>query len=75
MNKIQSDVNSWIREIKKVTELNRDPSSGTAIQEVNFWLSMETALEGIDEKLKSDEIGMLLLLLLFFFKKKNFIIL
>jgi len=69
LNKIQSDVYSWIKEIRKVTELNHDLSSGTAIQEVNFWLSMEIALEAIDEKLKSDEIGII------FFLKKNFYVL
>ncbi|CAI2172645.1 16667_t:CDS:10, partial [Funneliformis geosporum] len=63
LNKLQGDVNGWIKEIKKVTELTRDPSSGTAIQEINFWLSMETALEGIDEQLKSDEIELTLSIL------------
>ncbi|RUP48413.1 dynein heavy chain [Jimgerdemannia flammicorona] len=55
-NKLQSDVNGWIKEIQKVTKLTRDPTTGTAIQEVNFWLSMERALEKIDEQLRSDEI-------------------
>lgn len=66
LNKLQGDVNGWIKEIKKVTKLSRDPASGTAIQEINFWLSMEKALEGIDEQLKGDHIG----LNIFFFKKK-----
>ncbi|KAL1922601.1 uncharacterized protein VTP21DRAFT_10140 [Calcarisporiella thermophila] len=56
LNKLQGDVNGWIKEIQKVTKLSRDPASGTAIQEVNFWLSMERALEKIEEQLKSDEI-------------------
>ncbi|CAG8791988.1 1810_t:CDS:2, partial [Cetraspora pellucida] len=56
LNKLQSDVNGWIKEIQKVTKLSRDPASGTAMQEINFWLSMETALEGVDEQLKSDQI-------------------
>lgn len=38
--------------------MSRDPASGTAIQEINFWLSMERALEKIDEQLKSDQISM-----------------
>jgi dynein heavy chain 1 len=59
LNKLQGDVNGWIKEIKKVTTLNRDPESGTAIQEINFWLSMEKALEGIDEQLKGDHISMI----------------
>lgn len=57
LNKLQSDVNGWIKEIQKVTKMSRDPASGTAIQEINFWLSMERALEKIDEQLKSDQIS------------------
>ncbi|RUS15357.1 dynein heavy chain, N-terminal region 1-domain-containing protein, partial [Endogone sp. FLAS-F59071] len=56
LNKLQGDVNGWIKEIQKVTKLSRDPTTGTAIQEVNFWLSMERALEKIDEQLRSDQI-------------------
>ena len=68
LNRLQGDVNGWIKEIKKVTKLNRDPASGTAIQEINFWLSMEKALEGIDEKLKGDHIGMFLFLKKIFYR-------
>ncbi|KAI8967648.1 dynein heavy chain [Mycotypha africana] len=60
LNKLQSDVNGWIKEIQKVTKMSRDPASGTAIQEINFWLSMERALEKIDEQLKSDHITLTL---------------
>ncbi|KAF9586482.1 hypothetical protein BGW38_004001 [Lunasporangiospora selenospora] len=56
LNKLQGDVNGWIKEIQKVTKLSRDPATGTATQEINFWLSMERALEKIDEQLKSDQI-------------------
>lgn len=56
LNKLQGEVNSWIKEVQNVTKLNRDVASGTASQEVNFWLSLEKALEGIDEQLKSDPI-------------------
>ncbi|KAI7869607.1 dynein heavy chain [Mucor mucedo] len=60
LNKLQGDVNGWIKEIQKVTKMSRDPASGTAIQEINFWLSMERALEKIDEQLKSDQITLTL---------------
>lgn len=60
LNRLQGDVNGWIKEIQKVTRLSRDPSSGQAIQEINFWLSMERALEAIDEQLKTDEINLTL---------------
>ena len=57
LNKLQNEVNHWIREVQKVTKLDRDPSSGTASQEINFWLNKEKALLHIDEMLKSPGIG------------------
>ncbi len=54
LNALQNNVNQWIRSVQSVTKLTRDVSSGTASQEINFWLSMERAIEGIDEQLKSD---------------------
>jgi dynein heavy chain 1 len=60
LNKLQADVNSWIKEIQAVTKLSRDVSSGTASQEINFWLSMEHALEGIEAQLKGEEVTLAL---------------
>ncbi|WVQ73635.1 hypothetical protein IAR50_003215 [Cryptococcus sp. DSM 104548] len=60
LNKLQADVNSWIKEIQAVTKLNRDVSSGTASQEINFWLSMEHALEGIEAQLGGEEVTLAL---------------
>ncbi|KAJ1934541.1 dynein heavy chain, partial [Linderina pennispora] len=37
LNQLQGDVNGWIKEIQKVTKLDRDPASGTTSQEINFW--------------------------------------
>ncbi len=45
LNKIQNDVNSWIKDIQKVTLLTRDPSNGTTRQEIEFWLCMERSNE------------------------------
>ncbi|KAJ1653615.1 dynein heavy chain, partial [Coemansia sp. RSA 25] len=56
LNQLQGDVNGWIKEIQKVTKLDRDPGSGTTSQEINFWLSMERALDRIEDQLASDEI-------------------
>ncbi|KAH8923510.1 hypothetical protein BT69DRAFT_1319504 [Atractiella rhizophila] len=56
LNKLQGGVNGWIKEIQQVTKLNRDVSSGTASQEINFWLSLETALEGIQDQLEGEEV-------------------
>jgi dynein heavy chain 1 len=60
LNRLQSDVNTWIKEIQKVTKLSRDVSAGTASQEINFWLSMERALEGIEAQLAGDEVNLVL---------------
>jgi hypothetical protein len=50
----------WIKAIQAVTKLTRDVSSGTASQEINFWLSLERALEGIETQLRSDEVNMVM---------------
>ena len=55
LNQLQSTVNGWIKSIQSITLIpnSRDPSNSTATQEINFWLSMETALEGIELQLRS----------------------
>ncbi|KAH7328045.1 dynein heavy chain, N-terminal region 1-domain-containing protein [Stachybotrys elegans] len=66
LNRLQANVNSWIKSIQGTTKLTKDPSSSanqefsTASQEVKFWLSMESALENIEAQLRSD--GVLLTL-------------
>lgn len=60
LNKLQADVNSWIKEIQTVTKLQRDVSSGNASQEINFWISMENELERIEGQLKGDEVSLAL---------------
>ncbi|PYH83869.1 hypothetical protein BO82DRAFT_305978 [Aspergillus uvarum CBS 121591] len=54
INSIQNNVNGWIRSIQTITKMSRDADSGSAAQEINFWLSMETALEGIEAQLRGD---------------------
>lgn len=60
LNALQSGVSRWIREIKKVTKLDRDPSTGTALQEISFWLNLERALNRILEKRESLEVTLTL---------------
>ncbi|EDR03828.1 uncharacterized protein LACBIDRAFT_331036 [Laccaria bicolor S238N-H82] len=62
LNSLHSHVNTWIKAIQAVTKLTRDVSSGTASQEINFWLimSLERALEGIEAQLRSEEVGMVM---------------
>lgn len=56
LNRLQADVNSWVKEIQKVTRMDRDPSQGSATQEISFWISMERALSNIEVMLRSDEV-------------------
>src|SRR5277367_782045 len=60
LNSIQGTVNSWIKSIQAITKMTRDPSSGTASQEINFWISLENALDSIDRQLKSDGVSLTL---------------
>ncbi|KAB8342928.1 hypothetical protein FH972_022525 [Carpinus fangiana] len=53
-NSLQSVVNGWTRSIQTITKTSRDVTSGTASQEIAFWLDMEKALEDIEEQLKRD---------------------
>eukprot|EP00731_Ephydatia_muelleri_P024350 Em0016g621a len=60
LNALQKDVAKWIKEIQKVTKLDRDASSGTALQEISFWLNLETALAKIQAKRDSAEVTLTL---------------
>ncbi|EIM91855.1 cytoplasmic dynein heavy chain 1 [Stereum hirsutum FP-91666 SS1] len=60
LNTLHSNVNTWIKSIQTVTKLNRDVASGTASQEINFWLSKERALENIENQLRSEEVNMVM---------------
>lgn len=53
LNDLQNTVNTWIKSIQAITKMSRDPDSGSAAQEINFWLSMESALENIEVQLRS----------------------
>ncbi|KAL5116500.1 dynein heavy chain [Pleosporales sp. CAS-2024a] len=53
LNGLQATVNGWIKAIQTITKTTRDASTGTAAQEINFWLSMENRLQDIDKQLRS----------------------
>lgn len=40
----------------KITKLDRDPSTGSALQEINFWVNLESNLLLVQEKRDSLEI-------------------
>jgi dynein heavy chain 1, cytosolic len=54
LNSLQNHVNGWIKSIQTITKMSRNPESETAAQEINFWLSLESALAAIEEQLRSD---------------------
>ncbi len=60
LNSVQKGLNDWKKAILSVTRLDRDVSSGDAMTEINFWLSMDAALNRIQAQLKSPEIGLYL---------------
>lgn len=58
LNALQSGVNGWIKEIQRVTKLERIdamPSNSETAQEISFWLELESELASIDRQLKSSE--------------------
>jgi dynein heavy chain 1 len=60
LNGLQSTVNGWIKSIQSITKHSRDPSSGSATQEINFWISMESRLEDIETQLRSEGVRLTL---------------
>ena len=59
-NRARDNGPSYYHLFLKVTKLDRDPSSGTALQEISFWLSLERALLRIQEKRENQEIQLTL---------------
>ncbi|EPR57558.1 dynein heavy chain [Toxoplasma gondii GT1] len=52
---LQNHVNRWIKDIQKVCRMQRDASTGSAAEEVNFWEGMERAILRVEEQLKTPE--------------------
>lgn len=53
LNNLQNHVNGWIKSIQTITKLSRDAECETAAQEINFWISMESALANVEGQLRS----------------------
>lgn len=58
LNDVQNTVNIWIKSIQAITKSSRDPEKGTAAQEINFWLAMESALEDVEAQLRTEGVQM-----------------
>ncbi|KAF2719116.1 hypothetical protein K431DRAFT_286998 [Polychaeton citri CBS 116435] len=53
LNRLQAMAIEWIRQIRDFTKSTDERPVGTATQERNFWLAMETAIESIESQLAS----------------------
>uniref|UniRef100_A0A7E4ZT92 Dynein heavy chain, cytoplasmic n=1 Tax=Panagrellus redivivus TaxID=6233 RepID=A0A7E4ZT92_PANRE len=60
LNQLSNTVTRWIQEIQKVTHLDRDAGSGTALQEVTFWMNMDRALRKLNDKVNSEPVQLTL---------------
>ena len=59
LDSLQNYSIKWIKEFKKVTQMDRDPASGTTLQEVTFWGNLERALHHIINDLRlTDEVAL-----------------
>ncbi|GAW79183.1 hypothetical protein PGO_021530 [Plasmodium gonderi] len=56
LNQLQKDVTKWIEEIQKLTRLNGDFKSGSALEEINFWIGYENALSQLENQLITPEV-------------------
>lgn len=62
-NSLTNHLNGWIKTIQTVTKLADDSECGSAAQEINFWLSLESALKRIEDELTSDGVQLTLAIL------------
>ncbi|ANB15358.1 dynein heavy chain [Sugiyamaella lignohabitans] len=53
LTSLQDIAKGWIKPIQVLIDATRDPKTGTAMQEVNFWLSKEIALRNLALFMKS----------------------
>ena len=60
LNSIQNHVNGWIKSIQALTKLSKEAECGSAAQEINFWLSLESALKHVEDELLTDGVQLTL---------------
>lgn len=57
LNELTKTVNSWIRSINSITSLDRIPSDESSLHdEIQFWKSLETALDSLAEQIDQPEV-------------------
>lgn len=60
VNQLHSGMNEWVRAVQAVTRLDHSAAAGSTAQEMNFWASLEHALEDVDAQLHSPEVALTL---------------
>ncbi len=60
LNDLQNTVSAWIKSIQAITKMSRDPESGSATQEINYWLSLESALKSVEAQTRNDGVQLTL---------------
>jgi len=63
ITRLQRCVDQWYRDIRKVTTLDHEPQNGSALQEINFWLSLERSLAHIKQQKSKPEVEVTLKIL------------
>ena len=56
IKRLEKVVTQWIRDIRKITQMNNDITAGSGQQEINFWISIERSLENIQEQLTDERV-------------------
>ena len=56
INNIAQTVQKWIDDVTTVTKVNYDLNSGTTLQEMNYWSSLERSLNLIEQQMKLPEV-------------------
>lgn len=56
--RLEVNIIQWLKDIRKVTQMEHITASGTASQEINFWAQMEQSLGLVKDQLNSEEVQM-----------------
>ncbi|KAG0688549.1 hypothetical protein C6P40_000845 [Pichia californica] len=63
LNSLQSLVNTWVKQIKNIIQLDHNPTDGTIQDEIIFWNEKENVLSSIKDQLDSKQIDLILTIL------------
>ena len=54
--RLEANINQWLKDIRKITQLDHNVSTGTTSQEIAFWGQMETSLNLVLDQIQSEEV-------------------